>query len=167
MQRLRLVWMVVASLATLAALLTVGPISTTYAVPPERQVFEFEDSIPLIGLCDFQVTIHVQGTLIVTTFFDDEGDQLAQTILTPRLEVTLSAGNNTLIATSPAPERIDLVENTAVFTGLQFRFVDPVTREMLFVAAGREVIDLTTGRGVSFTGLRVLEQEALCEALTP
>src|SRR5438105_1461267 len=109
---------------------------------------------PAGTVCSFEVVQTATGTIIATTYVDKTASTVRQLLRSPQLLYTFSANGKSLTALSPASEHVDISGNTATFTGDQFIITVPGTG-VIVGFAGRQVVDLTTGNTISFTGLQI------------
>ena len=113
--------------------------------------------------CNFDITFSATGTVNVTTFYDNAGNPIRQSVH-GALTHTVSSAWHTLTSNGPAPVHIDLTSGLATDTGMEFAFHIP-GRGVVWAEDGRFVFgDLGV---ISYTGLNTLDTDALCAALAP
>src|SRR3954454_18076194 len=107
---------------TLAAL----PVASAAAMPPTVEVSPFElievvapGETLLYGTnpCPFTVTIHHQGTFVITTFFDQDGTPIRQLGRSVGFTETYSANGRSLTTKSTASVIIEVVDGAITITG--------------------------------------------------
>jgi hypothetical protein len=156
-------------IATVAALTAALAAATAFARPPAVetmpastvQVFSGADSP-----CPFDITLTGNGTVTITTFFDNAGTPVRQSVhgaLTH--SVFSSPGSRTLTANGPAPVHIDLASGQSVVTGNEEIFHLPGVKVVLG-QAGR-LTTTSDGAQLSFTGMSTVDTASLCAALAP
>ena len=111
--------------------------------------------------CGFDITFSAAGTVTVTTYYDNTGTPIRESVH-GSLAHTVSSAWHTLSSKGPAPVHIDLTAGVAVDTGKEFAFHIP----------GAGVVWAQNGRFVfgdigliSYSGLNSLDTAALCGAL--
>jgi hypothetical protein len=114
--------------------------------------------------CPFDVTFTGTGTVTTTTFYDNAGTPLRQSVH-GALAHTISSAFHTLVSNGPAPVHIDLATGQMVDTGKEFAFHVPGDG-IVFGQAGRLVL-AADGSQLSFNGSSVVDVETLCAALAP
>jgi hypothetical protein len=157
----------------LAAVCTVAtlPVTPASAVPPSTEVVPF-DEIEVIepgqgSPCSFAITIHHQGTFIMTTFFGRDGTPIRRLVRSGgHFTETYSANGRSLRTVSPVPVHVDLITGEVVATGNQRHVIVPGIGPV-YAQAGRYVLDPSTGEITSFSGLDIPPGDELCDALSP
>jgi len=137
------------------------------ATAPSVVTLPVDDSIVFAGAdspCGFDITFTSTGTVKVTTFFDNEGNPVRQTIHGSLTHTFFSAWH-TLVSKGPAPVHIDLASGQMVDTGMEYRFHLPGDG-VIFGQAGRLTL-ASDGSELSFVGMSVADTDALCAALAP
>ena len=125
------------------------------------QVFSGTDSP-----CPFDITFTGTGIVRTTTFFDNAGTPVRQSVHGALTHSLFSApGSRTLIANGPAPVHVDLAGGQSVVTGNEVIFQLPGAG-IVFGQAGRLVIG-ADGAQLSFTGMSTVDTAELCAALAP
>jgi len=114
--------------------------------------------------CAFDVTFTGTGTVTITTFYDNAGNPIRQSVHGALTHALFSA-SGTLTANGPAPVHIDLLSGQSVITGNEVGFHLPGAG-VVFGQAGRLVLT-NAGAQLSFTGLSTLDADALCTTLAP
>ena len=158
---------VLAAVCTVAAL----PAAPAGAVPPSTESVPF-DEIEVVepgqgSPCSFAITIHHQGTFIMTTFFSRDGTPIRRLQRSgDHFTETYSANGRSLRTLSPVPAHIDLITGEVVGTGNQRHVIVPGTGPV-YAQAGRFVVDPSTGEISSFSGLDIPPGDELCAALSP
>ena len=149
----------------LLTLLALAPSSAAFAASPTTETTSYDSSTTLTDWCAFPITFTVAGSLITTSFYDQNGNLVRQLLRTPNTSLTFSANGKTLTSKTPAPAIIDFTDNTLTVMGSESLFTAPGSG-VVQAMVGRVVVDLSTGN-VSFTGLQVFDQDAFCAALAP
>ena len=148
----------------LAAFALPGAASATV---PSVVTLPVEDSIVFAGAdspCGFDITFTSTGAVKVTTFFDNEGNPVRQTIHGSLTHTFFSAWH-TLVSKGPAPVHIDLATGQMVDTGMEYSFRLP-RDGVIFGQAGRLTL-AADGSQLSFVGMSVANTDLLCAALAP
>jgi hypothetical protein len=169
---LRLV--LIAAIACTAGLLSAA---TAEASPPTVTVEPYElvevigPGEPLIfgtNPCPFAITLHHQGTLVTTTFFDAEGTPIRLFGRSTAFTETYSANGRSLTTKSVATVSIKAANGEITYTGRgnQRHLMLPGVG-LLLAQAGRFVIDPETGVVISFSGLNIPAGSGFCAALSP
>jgi hypothetical protein len=123
------------------------------------QVFAGADSP-----CPFDVTFTGTGTIKLTTYYDNSGAPIRQSVH-GALAHTIFSAWRTLVSNGPAPVHIDLSAGQMVDTGKEFAFHVPGDA-IVFGQSGRLTL-AADGSELSFTGHSVVDTGALCAALAP
>lgn len=157
------------ALAMLAAagLTSLRPVDVLAASPSvQTMMVQTSDVVPAGSLCAFDLTFTGTGTITVTTFFDNAGTPIRQSIH-GALVHTLSGPDGTLSTSGPAPVHIDLTTGTATDTGNEYHF-DLAGHGVVLAGTGRLVFD-SSGNPVLQTGYTVDPERinALCALLGP
>ena len=114
--------------ATVAAVALVVPL-TASAQQPTVELVPINDVQILSGAdspCPFDVTFTGTGTVALTTFYDNDGNPIRQSVH-GALTHTISSAWHTLVSNGPAPVHIDLATGQMVDTGMEFAFHGPTT----------------------------------------
>jgi hypothetical protein len=124
------------------------------------------DVVPAGGLCDFDLTFTGTGTITVTTYYDNTGTPVRQSIHGALLH-TLSGPAGSLTSNGPAPVHIDLTSGTATDTGNEYHF-NLAGHGVVLAGTGRLVFD-SSGTPILQTGYTIDPDRiaALCAALGP
>jgi hypothetical protein len=149
----------------LAAIAALPP--TAAAQPPTVELVQVNDVQVISGAdspCSFDITFTGTGTIKLTTYYDDNGVPIRQSIH-GALTHTLFSAWHTLVSNGPAPVHIDLTNGEMVDTGMEFAFHVPGDGIVLG-QAGRLTL-AADGSQLAFVGMSVLNTEALCAALAP
>ena len=152
----------IAVLAATAALVVANAASaatpTTVEMPGDySQTFAGADSP-----CGFDITFSAAGTVTVTTYYDNAGLPIRESVH-GSLSHTVSSAWHALFSKGPAPVHIDLTAGLAVDTGKEFAFHIPGSG-VVWAQNGRFVFgDIGL---ISYTGLNTLDTSALCTALS-
>jgi hypothetical protein len=154
--------------------LAVLPVASAAALPPTVEVTPFElvevvapGETLVYGTnpCPFTITIHHEGTFVITTFFDRDGTPIRQLGRSVDFTETYSANGLSLTTKSTASVRIEATDGALTFTGrgnqrhLSVAGVGPVLAN-----AGRYVSDLDGL--VSASGLNIPAGSDFCAALS-
>ena len=155
--------LLVAAAAVVAALFPVSagarPPTAEQAQVNDVQVFAGSDSP-----CPFDITFTGTGTITVTTYYDNTGRPIRQSVH-GALTHTIFSAWHTLVSNGPAPVHIDLATGEMVDTGNEFAFHVPGDG-IVFGQAGRLAF-AADGSELSFAGHTVVDTAALCAALAP
>jgi hypothetical protein len=134
--------------------------STVELVPVnDVQVFAGADSP-----CPFDITFTGTGTIKLTTYYDNSGTPIRQSIH-GALTHTIFSAWHTLVSNGPAPVHIDLASGEMVDTGKEFAFHVPGDG-IVFGQSGKLTLAADSSQ-LSFVGHSVLDTAALCAALAP
>jgi hypothetical protein len=114
--------------------------------------------------CPFDITFTGTGTITRTTYYDNNGTPIRQSIH-GALTHTLFSAWHTLVSNGPAPVHVDLASGEMVDTGMEFAFHVPGAGIVL-AQAGRLTLAADFSE-LDFVGMSVLNAEALCAALAP
>ena len=151
----------IAAIAATASLLLANTASATPPTPEETPADYSQSFTGADSPCDFDITFSAAGTVTVTTYYDNTGTPIRESIH-GSLAHTVSSAWHTLSSKGPAPVHIDLTAAVAIDTGKEFAFHIP----------GSGVVWAQNGRFVfgdvgllSYTGLNSLDTNALCGAL--
>jgi hypothetical protein len=151
----------IAVIAATASLLLANPASAT---PPTTEETPADYSQSFTGAdspCGFDITFSAAGTVTVTTYYDNTGTPIRESIH-GSLAHTVSSAWHTLSSKGPAPVHIDLTASVAIDTGKEFAFHIPGSG-VVWAQNGRFVFgDIGL---ISYTGLNSLDTNALCGAL--
>ena len=155
-----LAFIVVAAVAGVLAAAAAAQAPTVELVQAnDVEVFSGADSP-----CPFDVVFTGTGTVKVTTFYDDSGTPVRQSVH-GALTHTFGSAWHTLVSNGPAPVHIDLTTGNMVLTGKEYAFHVPgdgvvfgVDGRLTFAADGSEL---------AFAGSSVLNVAELCAALAP
>lgn len=153
----------VAVIAATTSLLLANMASASTPTTAEMPADYSETFIGTDSPCGFAITFSAAGTVSVTTYYDNAGLPIRESIH-GSLAHTVSSAWHSLSSKGPAPVHIDLTAGLAVDTGKEFAFHIP----------GAGVVWAQNGRFVfgdvgliSYTGLNSLDTTALCAALAP
>jgi len=114
-----------ALLLGLAAVLALGPGGVARAVPPVHfPVEHVDETFTIEGECDFPVTVHVEGDVRHTQFFDQAGTEIRDLTVFPNFRVTFTnpETGKSISTVSPAPEHVTINPDGSfviTITGLQ------------------------------------------------
>jgi hypothetical protein len=122
----------IATSVLLALPVALGPAASALAAPPDRFSFEVDDT----GLsrtsedCGFDIMLHVEGTIRVLDFLDQDGSQTRTLVTYPRLTYTFSNAETGESVTSRSPDPEHLTWNadgsgTLRVTGLVLHWLVP------------------------------------------
>jgi hypothetical protein len=114
--------------------------------------------------CPFDITFTGTGTITRTTYYDNNGTPIRQSIH-GALTHTLFSAWHTLVSNGPAPVHVDLASGEMVDTGMEFAFHVPGAGIVL-AQAGQLTLAADFSE-LDFVGMSVLNAEALCAALAP
>ena len=153
------------TIAILTAVATLLLANTASATRPTTAQMPGDYSQSFSGAdspCGFDITFSAAGTVTVTTFYDNAGLPVRQSIH-GSLAHTVSSAWHSLSSKGPAPVHIDLTTGLAVDTGKEFAFHIPGSG-VVWAQNGRFVFgDIGL---ISYTGLNTLDTSALCTALS-
>ena len=144
----------------------------TVTVEPFELVQVIAPGEPMIfgtNPCPFTITLHHQGTLITTTFFDADGTPIRLLGRSKAFTETYSANGRSLSTKSVASARLEAEANDEVtYTGRgNQRHLHLPGVGLLLAQAGRFVLDPETGVVISFSGLNIPAGSEFCAALSP
>jgi hypothetical protein len=159
------------AVVTATCLATTG---TAAAAEPERSTFEVDDTFPsrTSEECGFDILLRLEGTIVVTDFFEQDGS-LARTLVTyPGLFYTFinAATGESVTSRSPDPEHYRWNADgslTLTVTGLVLHLGGPGGQA---VQAGRFVVTVDAEGEETVTepvGSHDDYHAALCEILAP
>jgi hypothetical protein len=114
--------------------------------------------------CPFDITFTGTGTVTRTTYYDNSGTPVRQSIH-GALTHTLFSAWHTLVSNGPAPVHIDLASGQMIDTGMEFSFHLP-GEGIVLGQAGRLTLAADDSQ-LAFVGMSVLDTKALCAALAP
>jgi hypothetical protein len=140
---------------------------TAGATPPTSVQLPVNDVEVFAGAdspCSFDVTFTGTGTITTTTFYDNAGTPVRQSVH-GALTHTISSAFHTLVSNGPAPVHIDLATGQMVDTGKEFAFHVPGDG-IVFGQSGRLVLAADYSQ-LSFNGNSVVDVAGLCAALAP
>src|SRR5947209_5971806 len=136
MKRRALVLVMVAA----AGLISVRPGAAHAASPSVETVsVNTSDVVPAGSLCDFDLTFTGTGTITMTTYYDNTGTRVRQSIH-GALTHTLSGPTGSLTSNGPAPVHVDLTTGTATDTGNEYHF-NLAGHGVVLAGTGRLVFD--------------------------
>ena len=150
------------------------PVASAAAMPPTVEVSPFE-LIEVVAPgetlnygtnpCTFTVTIHHQGTFVITTFFDRDGTPIRQLGRSVDFTETYSANGRSLTTKSTASVRIEATDGEITFTGRgNQRHLTVPGAGLVLANAGRYVSGF---EGLlSFSGLNIPAGSEFCAALS-
>jgi hypothetical protein len=154
------------TLATALAVAALVPAAAT-AQPPQVELVSVNDVQVFSGAdspCPFDITFTGTGTVKLTTFYDNDGTPIRQTIH-GALTHTIFSAWHTLVSNGPAPVHVDLASGEVVDTGKEFAFHVPGDA-IVFGQSGRLTLAADNSE-LAFSGHSVLDVAALCAALAP
>lgn len=154
------------TLATGLAVVALVPVAAT-AQPPQVELVPVNDVQVFAGAdspCPFDITFTGTGTVKLTTFYDNDGTPVRQTVH-GALTHTIFSAWHTLVSNGPAPVHIDLASGQMVDTGKEFAFHVPGDA-IVFGQSGRLTL-AADGTELAFSGHSVVDTAALCAALAP
>jgi hypothetical protein len=140
---------------------------TAAAQPPTVELVQANDVQVFAGAdspCPFDITFTGTGTIKRTTYYDNSGTPIRQSIH-GALTHTLYSAWHTLVSNGPAPVHLDLTSGEMVDTGKEFAFHVPGDG-IVFGQSGRLTL-AGDGSPLSFVGHSVVDTAALCAALAP
>jgi hypothetical protein len=114
--------------------------------------------------CPIDVTFTGTGTIKLTTYYDNNGTPLRQSVH-DALTHTIYSTWHTLVSNGPAPVHIDLSTGQIVDTRKESAFHVPGDA-IIFGQSGRLIL-AADGSGLSCGGHSVVDTAALCSALAP
>ena len=118
--------------------------------------------------CPFAVTLHHEGTLVTTTFFDAEGTPIRLLGRSKAFTETYSANGRSISTKSVASVRIEATNGEITYTGRgSQRHLKLPGLGLLLAQAGRFSIDPETGVVLSYSGLNLPASSEFCAALSP
>ena len=142
-------------------------LQTAAAQPPTVQSVQVNEVEVFAGSdspCPFDITFTGTGTVELTTFYDNSGNPIRQTVH-GALTHTIFSAWHTLVSNGPAPVSADLTSGQLVTTGKEFAFHVPGDG-IVFGQSGR-LISAADGSELSFNGRSVVDTAGLCAALAP
>jgi hypothetical protein len=155
-----LVFCVAVAVAALFPLTAAAQAPTVELVPVnDVQVLSGSDSP-----CPFDITFTGTGTIELTTYYDNNGTPVRQSVHGPLTHTIFSAWH-TLVSNGPAPVHIDLASGQMVDTGKELAFHVP--GDGIVLGQSGRLISAADGSELSFVGHSVLDAAALCAALAP
>ena len=137
------------------------------AQPPTVALVPVNDVQVLSGPdspCPFDITFTGTGTIMLTTYYDNSGAAVRQSVH-GALTHTIFSVWHTLVSNGPAPVHIDLANGQMVDTGKEFAFHVPGDG-IVFRQDGRLTL-AADGSQLSFAGNSVVDTAALCGDLAP
>ena len=140
---------------------------TAAAQAPTVELVQVNDAQVLSGSdspCPFDVTFTGTGTIRLTTYYDNNGMPVRQSVH-GSLTHTIFSAWHTLVSNGPAPVHIDLVSGQMVDTGMEYAFHVPGDGIVLG-QSGRLTL-AGDGSELSFVGHSVLDAATLCAVLGP
>ena len=153
----------IAILTAVTALLLANTASATTPAIAEMPADSSQSFSGADSPCGFDITFSAAGTVTVTTYYDNAGLPVRESIH-GSLAHSVSSAWHSLSSKGPAPVHVDVTAGLAVDTGKEFAFHIP----------GAGVVWAQNGRFVfgdagliSYTGLNTLDTGALCAALAP
>ena len=114
--------------------------------------------------CPFDITFTGTGTITRTTYYDNNGKPIRQSIH-GALTHTLFSAWHTLVSNGPAPVHIDLAGGQMIDTGMEFAF--HLHGDGIVLAQAGRLTLAADGSQLDFVGMSVLNTETLCAALAP
>ena len=155
--------LVIATLATLAVCFPPAAVAQS----PTVQLIPVNDVQVFTGAnspCSFDITLTGTGTITLTTYYDQSGAPLRETVH-GALTHTIFSAWQTLTSNGPAPVHIDLASGQMVDTGKELAFHVPGDG-VVFGQSGRLTL-AADGSELSFVGRSIVDSAALCAALAP
>ncbi len=159
----------------IGGLLALVSVTVVSAAAPTRETQDFSGVFVIPGTvsgCGFDITVTQTGTGYITSYYDQAGNLVRVLMRSPRLQLAFTANGHTYTSISPAAVHIDVVNNTATFTGLQGRIIIP-KQGLVGAATGKVVLsgDFTEvlsqhGQASLVLGLLPFAPE-VCAALAP
>jgi len=143
------------------------------AAQPVRQTILFPDEELFIGECDgFDIWNISDLEIIVTTFFNNNGDFVRQSVMFKVSNSVYFNSEDPSIYLDGGPGEVEIDQfnattSTLSITGVPFKVTVP-GQGAIFLEAGRTFIDFNTGE-VTYSGPSDFEEgnvDALCDALT-
>ena len=142
------------------------PLTATAAAPTvefvpvnEVQVLSGPDSP-----CPFDITFTSTGTVTLTTYYDNSGMPVRQSVH-GALTHTIFSAWHTLVSNGPAPVHIDLASGQMVDTGMEYAFHVP--GDGIVLGQSGRLVSAADGSELSFVGHSALDPASLCAALGP
>lgn len=155
-----LVFCAVAAVAALFPLTATAQAPTVEFVPVnDVQVISGPDSP-----CPFDITFTGTGTVRLTTYYDDSGTPVRQSVH-GALTHTIFSAWHTLVSNGPAPVHVDLASGQMVDTGKEYAFHVP--GDGIVLGQSGRLIFAADGSELSFVGHSILDAASLCAALGP
>jgi hypothetical protein len=114
--------------------------------------------------CPFDITFTGTGTVTRTTFYDNDGNPVRQSVH-GALTHTIFSDWHTLVSNGPAPVHIDLATGEMVDTGMEYAFHVP--GDGIVLGQSGRLTFAADDSVISFVGHSVLDAAALCAALGP
>jgi hypothetical protein len=114
--------------------------------------------------CPFDITFTGAGTITRTTYYDNNGTPIRQSVHGALTHTVFSAWH-ALVSNGPAPVHVDLSSGQMVDTGMEFSFHVP--GDGIVLAQAGQLTLAADGSQLDFVGMSVLNPEALCSALAP
>ena len=143
----------------------------TVTVEPYELVEVIAPGEPMIfgtNPCPFAITLHHQGTLVTTIFFDADGTPIRLLGRSKAFTETYSANGRSVSTKSVASVRIEAANDEVTYTGRgNQRHLHLPGVGLLLAQAGRFVVDPETGVLISFSGLNIPAGSGFCAALSP
>jgi hypothetical protein len=137
------------------------------AQPPTVELMPVNDVQVFAGPdspCPFDITFTGSGTVKMTTYYDNSGTPIRQSVQ-GALTHTIFSAWHTLVSNGPAPVHVDLSNGQMVDTGKEFSFHVPGDG-IVFGQSGRLTLAADNTQ-LSFNGNTVLDIPELCAALAP
>jgi len=149
------------------------------AAPPQRTVFNIDETFTVDGICSFPIVEHAQGKGRITEFVDRNGNVTRELDTTPGLKISFSANGITLSTTSSSHGHWTFnADDTATLavTGLSGHISIP-GQGTIALSAGHivaifsddeepQIIAMNGSFSFGFGDLPPIEEQ-LCDALTP
>ena len=114
--------------------------------------------------CPFDITFTGAGEVTITTYYDNNGTPIRQSVHGALVHTFFSAWH-TLVSNGPAPVHVDLSTGQMVITGKETAFHVPGDG-IVFGQDGRLILAADNGE-LSFAGNSVINTSELCAALGP
>jgi hypothetical protein len=150
-----------------AALVAAAFPAAAGATAPTVELVPVNEVIPLSGAdspCPFDLVFTSTGTVKMTTFYDNSGTPIRQSVH-GALTHTIGSAWHTLVSNGPAPVHVDLATGDMVDTGKEYAFHVPGDG-IVFGVDGRLTL-APDGTQLAFDGNEVVNADELCAALAP
>jgi hypothetical protein len=138
-----------------------GATAPTVELVPVNEVTVFSGSD---SPCPFDIVFTGTGTVKLTTFYDNSGTPIRQSVH-GALTHTIGSAWHTLVSNGPAPVHVDLATGNTVDTGKEYALHVPGDG-IVFGVDGR-LVSALDGTELAFDGNEVVNTDELCAALAP